>query len=193
MRDYPAYARTLAAHIRRGQKPIAVGVMLSSSWAYFDHVPKICIRPDEWRLGKYEFSYLAGTHVVAVPGLDCESPQLGELLLELMRVGPSLLWVFNIHGSKVYDDDFPVENWAFKLGNGRFDYRAAKVAADVMRAAQSRAARRWITEHERKRHRSEEEAMQFSLDSEMSAEAIKERVRTMFSSPWQAPDAELAA
>lgn len=97
-RLYPAYARQIAYRIRRGQHPLAVGVMFSSFWSDFLDVPRLCLRPDEWSLGRYEFSYLRGERVVLIVGHDDETHagegrSIGELLCELMLVGPSLVWV----------------------------------------------------------------------------------------------------
>lgn len=108
MRVYPAYGRTIASHLVRGNHPVAIGVLLSSRWWYFDHVAKICVSPDEWALGRWEFGYLHNQHVVVVAGDGASDVQLGELLIELMLAGPRLVWVRDIdrwlyHGSSSYE------------------------------------------------------------------------------------------
>jgi hypothetical protein len=181
MREYPAYGRTIAAHIVRGMKPICVGVLLSSTWWYFDQAPKVCIRPDEWRRGRYEFGFLRGMHVVAVSGLDCTATMLGEMLLELMMAGPSLLWIWNADGSKIYDEEWAdsLAHYVHQLTGGRVSYQVAKHAAGVMAAAQADASRRWTAEYERIMARSAEDALRFYDRSEQA----KGRVRELFASP----------
>jgi hypothetical protein len=191
MREYPAYARTIAAHIARGQKPIAIAVLLSARWGYFDHVPKVCLRPDEWALGRYEFSYLRGLHAVAVPGEDCTELQLAELLVDLMRAGPALLWAFNFEGGTLYDGEFAddLSWWARELvvkagADERLPWKTIKTAELVMAAVQRRAAELWQRESERIQAKNGiEEWATWAL----SENAVKDRVRELFASPWQAP------
>jgi hypothetical protein len=107
MTVYPAYARQIAMLAARGIRPVAVGVLLSSRWWYFDHVAKVCIKPDEWALRRWEFGYLRGMHVVAVQGDDCDERQLGELLADLMWAGPRVLWVCDLWGHWIARDIEP--------------------------------------------------------------------------------------
>ncbi len=107
MRTYPAYARTIAKHLVRGNHPVAIGVLLSSHWWYCESVAKVCIRPDEWELGRWEFGYLKNEHVVAVWGEDVEPQQFGELLIELMLAGPRLIWACGCDGAWVYNKPWP--------------------------------------------------------------------------------------
>ena len=93
MRTYPAYGRTIARHLVRGNRPACIGVLLSAKWRYFDRAAKICISPDEWALGRYEFGFLKNEHVVAIYGDGISPTEFGELLIELMLAGPRLLWV----------------------------------------------------------------------------------------------------
>lgn len=180
MRVYPAYARTIAAHVVRGNKPICVAVLLSSRWNYFDHVPKVCIKPDEWAIGRYEFKFLAGIHVVAVPGENCSNEQLGELLLELMRVGPRLLWVYDLEGKGIYTEDWPPDwEWVHDLCERRRDWREIKAAESVMADAQRRAVRAWTKEYETiGERRGLDAALQFHLETDVRRPA---RVRELFS------------
>ena len=97
MRVYPAYARTIARHLVRGQRPVAIGVLLSSRWWYFDQAAKICVSPDEWWPGRFEFGYLKNEHVVAIMGEEAPPKKFGELLIELMLAGPRLLWARDLH------------------------------------------------------------------------------------------------
>lgn len=191
LREYPAYGRTIAAHAGRGVKPICVGVLLSSDWAYFDHVPKVCIRPDEWRAGRYEFGFLGGMHVVAVPGTDCTDRQLAELLIDLMLAGPALLWAWNPDGSKLCDDDDPfnLPSWIVALTHGEIEYQVALDAERRMLAAQAPASARWLAEYERVCARSPEDAIKI-YDRD---QAVKKRVRALFSSPFEAPKEARAA
>lgn len=94
----PAYARQIRLQLIRGNHPAAIGVLFSSRWWHFDHVPKICLRPDEWALGRFEFGYLKGEHVVAIWGEEIEEIQFGELLIELMLAGPRRLWICGLDG-----------------------------------------------------------------------------------------------
>jgi hypothetical protein len=191
IRNYPAYGRTIAAHLARGLKPICIGVLLSSRWGYFNHVPKVCIKPDEWAFGRLEFGFLHGMHVVAVPGDDCEPRQLAELILDLMRAGPRLLWAYNADGSKLYDGDWPSDlwNWVFELSGRKYAYAELKAAARVMEDAQARALAAWMREYQAIDERAGvEKAVQFHIDTE----AIKDRVRLLFSKP-NGPDEARAA
>ncbi len=92
MRTYPAYGRTIAALCARGVKPAAIGVLLSDRWGYFQNVPRVCIRPDEWKRAHWEFGFLRNMHVVAIFGDGVERVQFAELLVELMAAGPRLIW-----------------------------------------------------------------------------------------------------
>lgn len=107
MRVYPAYARTIAKYIARGVRPAAVGVLLSSRWNYFETAPRVCIKPDEWKPGRWEFDYLRNMHAVAIFGDGTESYQFAQLLVELMAAGPKLLWACMAGGEWCFkDDDF---------------------------------------------------------------------------------------
>lgn len=133
-KDYPTYAHTLAKHVVRGQKPMAVAVLLSSRWwNLYDHVVKICIKPDDWAFGRYEFRYLQGMHVVAVPG-DCPEAQLGELVIDVMYARPSLLWVFDMTGRAIVDGNAPdprgLARWAGEMaGLALDDFRVSNADA----------------------------------------------------------------
>jgi hypothetical protein len=193
MREYPAYGRTIASHVVRGQKPIAIAVLLSARWGYFDNAPKICIHPDEWAPGRYEFGFLGGLHAVVVPGDGVQDAQLGELLVDLMRAGPALLWAFNADGSKLYDGEDPnaLTHWACEL-MGRLDlYKQIRDGAErTMVNAQRRAIARWVAEAERIQASSGIEGwMQFYQRTEGS----KDHVRALFASSREAPGEARAA
>jgi hypothetical protein len=196
MREYPAYGRTLASHIVRGQKPMAIAVLLSTGWRYFDHVPKVCIRPEDWERSRYELSWLQGLHVVAVPGDDCTEPLLAELLVELMRVGPRELWAFDASGKLLYDGDSPFElaHWARELAatagvTSTLSWAAISAARMVMTEAQLRAAKQWQREYARIERRGDAEASaRFSLRDFQ----IKDQVRELFRTPFRDSDARAA-
>lgn len=198
MREYPPYGRTIAAHVVRGQKPICVAVMLSSRWGYFNHVPKICIKPDEWTAGRYEFRYLAGMHVVAVPGDDCTELMLAELLVELMAAAPGELWAYGVDGQKLYDLHFPsdISAWVrdirLRAGlNWRDGWATVQSAEKRMAAAQKRALDQWMVEQARiQERRGLDEWIRWANWQEFG---VKDRVRELFADPWQAPGETRAA
>lgn len=183
IREYPAYARTIAAHLVRGQKPICIAVLLSTRWRYFDNVPKICIKPDDWEPNRYEFSYLRGLHVVVVPGDDCTDEQLGELLLELMKAGPAVLWGYQVDGTKLYDGEDPSDllHWVCQLVPDReaLPYGVVKSAELRMRHALAAANDAWIRESKSIEERSGVEA---AIEFYRRSEAIKDLVRRRFES-----------
>lgn len=162
MREYPAYGRAIAAHLARGDKPLAVGVVLSNRWWHLlDHIPKVCIRTDDWAPRRYELGYLQGMHVVAYWG-DCEGKAFGELVLELMLSAPRMLWAFDMSGRELSADD-PAHDqgiglWAAHLAG--LQARAPLVQAARSRYAHAIAAdaRRELEEYERIRARSGDEA-----------------------------------
>jgi hypothetical protein len=188
MRVYPAYGRTIASHVVRGARPMAIGVLLSARWEYFNHVPKVCIKPDEWKLGRFELGFLHNLHAVVVPGDEAKELQLAELLVEAMRVGPRLLWVFNADGTKLVDGDsaHDVALYARELAAkaGALDKLTPdtiRTAELVMVAAQARAGELWHREYERMAaKRTPEEVSRWML----TEYEIKDRVRELFSSPW---------
>jgi hypothetical protein len=197
MREYPAYGRTIASHIVRGQKPVALAVLLSSRWDYYNHVPKVCIKPEEWRIGRFEFGFLRGLHAVAIVGDESSNLQLAELVLELMRVGPALLWIYDAVGGKVYDGEFAsdVSRWAFGIvveagERERLPFSLFKTAELVMSASQARAAELWQREFERVEQRGDLEA---SVRFQLREHETKDRVRELFATPWQAPSDARAA
>jgi hypothetical protein len=198
MRVYPAYGRTIAKHIVRGRKPVAVGVLFSTRWDYFDHAPKVCIRPDEWRANRFEFDFLRGQHVVVVPGDEALERDLAQLLVELMMAGPRLLWLFNADGSKIYDDDsaHEVALYVRELAMRSEPPEVQAVAIDciriaerVMAAAQARARELWHREHQRIVEKRGDEAAAAWMLAEWQT---KDRVRELFSQPWKAEDAAAA-
>jgi hypothetical protein len=190
MRVYPAYGRTIASHVVRGTKPMAIGVLLSARWDYFNHVPKVCIKPDEWRVGRFELGFLHAMHVVVVPGDEATDLGLAQLLVEIMRVGPRLLWVFNADGTKLVDGDsaHDVAIYARELAAraGALDKLTPdtiRVAELVMVAAQARAGDLWHRTYQRlTEKRTPEEVARWML----TEYEIKDRVRELFSSPWKA-------
>lgn len=105
MKVYPPYGRSIAALIARGVKPACVGVLLSERWPYYQNVARVCIKPDEWAPGRWEFGFLRNMHVVAILGEEAEGWQFGGLLVDLMRASPALLWICDITGRWIYKDD----------------------------------------------------------------------------------------
>lgn len=106
MRIFPAYARAFSRLIQRGLRPSAIGVLLSSRWWYYQNAPRICIRPDEWMHGRFEFGYLRNQHVVAIWGDEATREQFAWLLIELMRAQPRLLWIASIWDRWIYKEDY---------------------------------------------------------------------------------------
>jgi len=104
MRVYPAYARTVAKLLVRGIRPAGMGVLLSTRWWYFDRAAKVCMKPDEWAIGRWEFGYLKNEHIVAIWGDEVTEQQFGELLIELMLAGPRLLWACDAAGNWIYQE-----------------------------------------------------------------------------------------
>lgn len=192
MRDYPAYGRTIAAHIVRGQKPICVGVLLSTRWRYFDHVPKVCIKPEEWERGRFEFGYLRGLHVVAVPGDDCAPAQLGELVVDLMATGPETLWCFDCDGRELYagEDTSALALWAYDLAEKRVGWSLVKGAQRRMDEAIAAAAATYVREAEAIKARAGDEA---AVEFHLRAYRIKDRVRELFGAGFQASGEPAAA
>jgi len=113
LRVYPAYGRSIAALRARGTRASVIGVLLSSRWRYFDVAPKVCIRPDEWLIGRWEFGFVRGGVCVAIWGDEVEPVQFGELLAELMLFGPRLLWACDSTGKWLYQGDSPIELAAY--------------------------------------------------------------------------------
>jgi hypothetical protein len=191
MREYPAYGRTIASHIVRGQKPLAVAVLLSKYWNYFDHVPKVCIKPDEWSLGRYEFGFLHGIHAVVVPGDEATSLQLAELVVDIMRVGPTLVWAYEVDGRALYDGDAPddVAHWAMKMvseagASEKLPWSSVRVATRVMEAAQARSAALWQREYERVVQRGDPDATTRFMLREFE---MKDQVRKLFAPTQPVP------
>lgn len=124
MRVYPAYGREIGRLAARGIRPVAVGVLMSSRWWYMEHVARVCLKPDEWALRRWEFGYLHRQHVVAVQGDDCDPRVLGELLIDLMWAGPRQLWVCDLAGEWLVRDLAPqllrmqVREW---IGEAKLD------------------------------------------------------------------------
>jgi hypothetical protein len=140
MRIYPAYARTVAQHLVRGNRPACIGVLLSARWFFFDRAAKLCLRPEEWALGRWEFGYLKNEHVVALWGEEAQSAQFGELLLELMLAGPRLLWAASIDGTWLYRETAPdaLVRYADEQLTGRRHHGLALRALDAYEDAQLR-------------------------------------------------------
>ena len=138
---YPAFARTIAAYIARGQKPVAVAVLLSDDWRCLFDAPKACIRPDEWRRGRFEFGYLAGLHAVAVLGPGATLQAFGEMLIEIMLAAPRLIWVYDTDGQQLVQDDSPtlIAQWVRELFLPNPAPEALESARTVYLDAQKRA------------------------------------------------------
>ncbi len=107
MKVYPAFARTIARHLVRSLHPAGIAVLLSARWWYFDRAAKVCIKPDEWAPGRWEFGYLKNQHVVAVQGDEATPQAFGELLIELMLAGPRLIWACTVDGTWLYKETDP--------------------------------------------------------------------------------------
>jgi hypothetical protein len=197
MREYPAYGRTIASHIVRGQKPLALAVLLSARWDYFDHVPKVCLKPDEWRLGRYELGFVRALHAVAVFGDEATEAQAAELLVELMRVGPALLWAFDLASGTLHEFEraADVGRWTLRLAAAsgaleRLPREQIATAQAVMHEAQRRAAALWYAESERISARGDLEALAAFGRREYE---LQDRVRELFSAPWRKPSDARAA
>lgn len=187
MREYPAYGRTIAAHLARGEKPLAIGVVLSNRWWHLlNHIPKVCIRSDDWEPLRYELGYLQGMHVVAFRG-DCEERHFGELLLELMVARPRMLWAYDMTGQALSDDDPPyvqgMATWACHMAGRKVQDPLFKLARDSYDEGARQAVQREFDEYERIRARSGDEAA-----VRWSAERMgwPDLVRQRFAAPLQA-------
>lgn len=117
MRAYPAYGVTIAKLLARGLKPAAIGVLLSDRWSYFQTVPRVCIRADEWARGRWEFGFLRNEHAVAILGDGAENVQFAELLVDLMAAGPRLIWACMAGGEWLIkgDDADPVQVQSYAI------------------------------------------------------------------------------
>lgn len=194
MREYPAYGRTIAAHLARGEKPLAVAAVLSNRWWHLlDHVPRVCVRAEEWQLGRYEWSYLNGMHVVAFCG-DCEEKHFGEMLLELMVARPRMLWAYDMLGNAISAEDpaneLGVSALAANLAGLQINHPLFKLARARYQAGIRADAQRELDEHERILARS-------GLDAAVrwSAERMgwPDLVRKRFAAPLQATGESLPA
>lgn len=183
-RIYPSYARAIAAQIVRGNKPIAVGVMLSDThWRCFDHAPKVCIRTDEWALGRFEFDYLRGLNVVAIWG-DALDKQFGELLRDLMMTRPRRLWACDLAGTLIWHDHESVQDlwWPATLAGVAPAEPAYALARRTFEAAQRAAHIRELEETELIEKRSGiEAAVRYSI----SLLQVADRVRELFRAPYR--------
>lgn len=186
MRDYPAYGRTIATHIVRGQKPICVAVMLSNGWwHHFNHAPKVCIKADEWALGRWEFGYLRGLHVVAIYG-DCAAQQFGELLVDLMSAGPSRIWAYDLHGTSLTPGDpFLIDQqalgvWVHEMGAMRVSDPRLRKAREIFRLSKSAAE---IEVYDTVGKIAQRGGDHLRWHAEQGA--ILDRVRRMFAAPFQ--------
>lgn len=129
MRAYPAYGSAFARQIARGNHPLAIGVLFSDYWRDFRDVPRVCIKPGEWALGRWEFGFMRGQHVVAIFGTGAGARAFNELVCELMLAAPRLVWIANEGGG-----------FAEKTGDSFLHAEYAR-AAGVDAALVARAAR----------------------------------------------------
>lgn len=195
IREYPAYGRTIAQQLVRGLRPICIGVLLSARWWYFDQAPKVCVKPEDWASGKYEFGYLRGRHVVAVWGDGASERQFGELLLELMRAGPSELWAFDASGQKLFDGERDAQGlawWVWQLlGRDRpLKDPAIHFARLHFEASAAAASRAELTELEAAIARKKPEEL---VHWHAEQHRIPDRVRQLFSQPFQESGESAAA
>lgn len=199
MRTFPPYARTIARYAARGVRPVAVGVMLSERWFYFENVARVCIKPADWKPGRWEFDYLRNQHVVAIWGDGAETWQVGELLVELMAVGPRLLWLCDTAGRWIYKGDEPsvLYEYATHTIRGEVPYaqwpgpRMAdhRPALEAYRAGQRRAIDEEGRISGRAAERSGDEGL-VKVYNAMQAELA--RVERLFSDPLAEPDERAA-
>lgn len=196
MREYPAYARAIASLMMRGLKPMAVAVMLSDRfWNYYNHVPKVCIRSEEWEIGRWEFGYLRGRHVVALFG-DCTERQFGELLIEIQRIGPSNIWAYDLPGNKLFGEDGDSNGlafWVWELLGRKIPFKdpLITVARERYQAAVMRAAQDELDTFELLQKRSGLEAA-VMWHAENFGRA-PDRVRKLFAAPFQESGESVAA
>jgi hypothetical protein len=188
VRVYPAYGRDIGRLAARGIRPVAVGVLMSSRWWYMEHVARVCLKPDEWALRRWEFGYLHRQHVVAVQGDDCDARVLGELLVDLMWAGPRELWVCDLTGAWIIKGLTPfllgkqVEEWVDrKLG--------VYVQEAVARFAQAQSAEAALERNEIARAL---ELGRDSLPTVRQRQRAVEMVEQLFAGTVAEPDARAA-
>lgn len=136
-RVYPAYARKIAEYIQRGQPPIAVGVLMGRDWGGYTNVPRACVKPDEWALGRFEFGWLVDQHAVAIVGDGVYDPHFAELLVEMMLAGPRLLWVVTVEGQWLSRGDDVLQADRI-LDLVRAMAKGAKLSSDLLLLARGR-------------------------------------------------------
>ena len=180
-RLYPTYARTIAAHIVRGSKPVAVGVLLSDGfWNRFNHAPKVCIRAEDWAgRGGYEFGYLSGMHAVAIWG-EAPRQKFGELLLDLMEAQVALLWAIDLEGQVLWDEHAD-PYWPVELAGLGMLSTPARLAQETYEKAKRRAEWRRGAMFDIIAKRSGEDAAVKWLGAELQN---VERARDLFARPF---------
>jgi hypothetical protein len=212
VRVYPAYGRTIAALCARGVKPAAIGVLLSDYWNYYQAVPRVCIRADEWAPRRWEFGFLRNQHAVVIFGDGASNQQFAELLVEIMAAGPRLIWACMAGGAWLLKDSDAdplqvhsyaieslrgpptsivdgalVRNWTNDGWTGP-THHSALPARNVYAAAQHRAAQESLRVMERVQAKGGD---LIKWDTEERAQlAFVER---MFSDPYAMPDDAAAA
>lgn len=109
IRPLPAYAGTIMRLAARGQRPVALGVLLGDEWSCLDPlVPRVCISANEWAQGRYDFGFLRGWNVVAVMAPGASGTQFAELLCDLMRARPKMLLALDAATGWLERDGSPV-------------------------------------------------------------------------------------
>lgn len=194
MKIYPAYGRTIARLVNRGLRPVALGVLFSKWWSYFDEVPRVCLRPDEWEAGKWEFGYLRNQHVVAIWGEDVTPLQFAELVLDLMRAGPRLLWTCDHSGQWQCKEDDPFTVGSWLLAFSRHYQLTETINAPAVHAARGyfdhaagRAADQDLKVMERITAKGGDLISWYNAQQDLRA-----RAERMFSQPYPVPEDALA-
>lgn len=183
LRDFPAYARTVAQMRARGHRPICVAVLLATRWDCYEHVPKICIRPRDWARRRYNFDMVRELHAVAVAGEDCEPAQFGELVLELMLAAPSKLWAYDVTGRELAADDYArgLGYWAARQAGLPAADPLVKSAIRRLETGIAEAARATVHQAETIDRRSGLEA---SVRFQLSQWETEDRVRELMRAPF---------
>ena len=145
----PAYAKRLLDDRRAGLHPLDVNLVFGDRWADVPEI-KVCIKPEDYAVGVFDFHVLAGLKVTihAQVSIEGDADPLFDLVGEVAAAQALVV----IRWPKGFT---PRETWAFELAFcNRFKsnkgVRWPAWWSDALDCGQQTLAKNWIADCERK-------------------------------------------
>lgn len=151
----PAYGKQLLLDRRAGKHPLTVTLVYGDRW-YEGKNPKICIKPEDYQPGQYDFRVVAGVQVIVIDQLvgasECDEkprpPTFGKFYDLLSELAAADGWLYiewpKTAGWPAIEATQLARNARWRTGDGSAE-QWPRWWNDELEARQQRRRTQWLT------------------------------------------------